>query len=309
MGLEEYGTQSGRQRKGVDGREADGDGHRDTKLLVEYAGRTGHERYRDKHQHHHQGNRDKRSGNLVHGVDGGAARRLVALVELGVHGLDHHDGIVDHNRDRKHQSRQGDEVDGEAYDIEHKECTYQRHRDGDGRDDGGAEVLQEYVCHQEHEHKCLDERAYHVVDRRVEEFVVVHRYLVAKTLGQLGLHALYLGEHVVDDLGGVGAGGLEHHRHRRGVAVGLVVEAVGHAAQLKLGHILEAQHLAVGGRAHHDLAKLLGGGEAAAVSHRVLERLVALLAECAGRGLDVLLAQGGSHVGGHQSVLRHHLGL
>ena len=60
--------------------------------------------------------------------------------------------------------RQGDKVDGEANYAQHGECTNQSHRNGDGRDEGGAEVLQEDVYHEEHEHEGFDQGAQHVVN-------------------------------------------------------------------------------------------------------------------------------------------------
>ncbi len=53
-----------------------------------------------------------------------------------MHSLDHHDGVVDHDGDCKHQGRQGDEVDGEPDELHREECTHKGYRDGDGRDDG-----------------------------------------------------------------------------------------------------------------------------------------------------------------------------
>ncbi len=235
--------------------------------------------------------------------------RLVALVELGMHGLDHHNGVVDHNRDRKHESREGDEVDREADKVEHEECTDKGHRDGDGRDDGRADILQEDVHHKEHKDECLDKRLDHSVDRRIEEVVVVHRDFECTALGQIGFQTIYKRYTVVDNLGSVGAGSLEHHRHRRHLAVVLVRETVGHTAELDIGHVFEVEHLAVGAGADNDVAELLGLGQTAAVAHGVLERLVALLAECTGSGLDVLLGKRCRDVGRHQVILGHHVGL
>ena len=47
--------------------------------------------------------------------------------------LDHHNRVIDHNRYGEHQSRQGDEIDGEADQAHAEECTDQ----GDGYRDGG----------------------------------------------------------------------------------------------------------------------------------------------------------------------------
>ena len=67
--LEEYGTEGGREGKGVYGRETDGDCHGKTELLIKYARGTRHERYRDEHQHHYQSDGYKGRGDFVHGVD------------------------------------------------------------------------------------------------------------------------------------------------------------------------------------------------------------------------------------------------
>ena len=219
MRLEEQGAQCGRQGQGVYGGEADGDGHGQTELLVEDTGGAGHERHGDEHQHHYQGDGNQRTGNFVHGIDGGATRGGVALVQLGVDGFNHHNGVVDYNRDGQYQSGKSDEVDGEADDAQHGECTNQGHRDGDGRDEGGAEVLQEDVYHKEYEHECFDEGADYVVDGGEKELVVVHRHIVFEAFGQVGFQFFNHCQAVVDNLGGVGARGLEHDGHGRYVAV------------------------------------------------------------------------------------------
>ena len=71
--------------------------------------------------------------------------------------LDHHNGVVDHNRNRQHESRQGDEVEREADELQHEECADQGHRDGDGGDEGRADIAEEDINHEEHEDERLDE--------------------------------------------------------------------------------------------------------------------------------------------------------
>ena len=70
--------------------------------------------------------------------------------------------------------RKSEEVDGEPDDIEGEECTNQGHRNGDGGDKRGAEVLEEEEHHEEHEHKGFDERLYHFMNRGEKEVVDVH---------------------------------------------------------------------------------------------------------------------------------------
>ena len=81
-----------------------------------------------------------------------------------MHRLDHHYGVVDHNRDGEHESRKGDKVDGEADELHHEERTDKCHRYGDGGNDGGAEVLKEDINHEEHEHERFEQRLEHLMD-------------------------------------------------------------------------------------------------------------------------------------------------
>ena len=176
MSLEEHGAECGGERQRVEGRDTDGDGHGQTELAIEHTRGAAHERHRDKHEHHDKRNRDDGTADLAHSVDRGLARALVAHIELGVHGLDHDYGVVDHNRNRKHQSREGDKVDGEPDEVHEEECAHKSHRDGDGGNDGGADILKEHVNYEEHKYERLDESLDNLVDRGVKEVVVVHRH-------------------------------------------------------------------------------------------------------------------------------------
>ena len=103
--FQEHGTKSRRERQGVDSRDDDAHSHGHTELTVEGTTRATHERYRDEHGSHDKRDGDDGAGDLVHGVDGGSERVVVTLVELGVNGLDDHDGIIDHDGDSQQQRR------------------------------------------------------------------------------------------------------------------------------------------------------------------------------------------------------------
>ena len=79
-------------------------------------------------------------------------------------GLDHHNGVVDYNGDCEHECRQGDEVEREAYELKYEEGTHKCHRNGDGRDESGAEVVQEQINYKEYQNKGLDKGVYHILD-------------------------------------------------------------------------------------------------------------------------------------------------
>ena len=103
--FQEDGTKSRRQRQGVQCRDEDGNGHRHTELTIERTAGATDERHGDEHRCHHKGDGDDGARDFVHGIDGCSEGALIALVELRVHGLDHHDGIVHHNSNSQEQGR------------------------------------------------------------------------------------------------------------------------------------------------------------------------------------------------------------
>ena len=93
------------------------------------------------------------------------------------------------------------------------------------------------------------------------------------------------------------------------MSVDVVLEAVGESSELHVGHILQAEDLAVACGAENDVVELIGVLQAPLVFKHILEALVALFAKLAGSCLDVLLGESGGDVGRHQFILRHHLRL
>ena len=106
MRFQEDGAKRGRKGKGVDGRDDDRHGHRYTELAIERSRRATDKRYGDKHAGHNQRNGDNGTRNLVHGVDGGHLRTLITHIQLGVYGLNHHNGIVYHDGNGQQQGRE-----------------------------------------------------------------------------------------------------------------------------------------------------------------------------------------------------------
>ena len=138
------GTERGAQREGVDGAEDCGNRDGDGELLEECAGDAGDEDGGDEDRQEDQGGGDDGAGNLPHGNDGGFLW-ILAVLNVANDVLDHHDGVIDHDSDDKDESEEGELVDGEAQHLEHGESADEGDRDSEGRDNGGPEVLQEYV--------------------------------------------------------------------------------------------------------------------------------------------------------------------
>ena len=134
--LQQDSTKSRRKGQGVKSRDDNRDGHGDTELTVERTRRTTHERHGDEHRCHNEGDGDDGARNLVHGVDRCQSCRLVSKVELGMDSLHNHDGIIDHNGNGKHKGGKCQQVEREAEHVEEEECTDQRHRNGNQRNEG-----------------------------------------------------------------------------------------------------------------------------------------------------------------------------
>ena len=126
---------------------------------------------------------------------------------------------------------------------------------------------------------------------------------------QFGLQFVEQGVDVVHDLRGVRTGRLEDHRADARMAVGVTFVSVGFAAQFDVGDVLQTQERAVGLREQHDFTELFGRLVASAVFHRVLERVLGVLAQRTGRRLDVLFGQRRRHVRRDELVLGHYVGL
>ena len=167
----DHGAEGGAEREGVDARDADGRGHRYAELGVEDARRAAHECHGDEHGHEDDGTRDDGHRHVAHRILRGLVWRLVADVELRLHGLDDDDRVVHHRTDGQHEGEQRQDVDTEAEHRQAGEGADQRHHDRDRGDDGALEVLQEEVNHQDDEQNGDDERLHHVIDRGVEEVV------------------------------------------------------------------------------------------------------------------------------------------
>ena len=206
-------------------------------------------------------------------------------------GLYNHDGVIHHDGDGKQQCREHEQVDGEAENPEEEERTEKGHRHRNHRDERGAEVLKEDIHHDEDKQQGDEEREQHFLDRCEEELrhVVVQLVCHARREGLCLLLKLSL--HVFCNLCGVGAGNLLHHTHDRRLSVVFHRHAVHQSAELHLRHVLQTQRLAVLVAADDDVLVFFGCLQTSLVSHGVFVRHVALLAELARCGLDVLLCQ------------------
>ena len=102
------------------------------------------------------------------------------LLDVVLHDLDDHDGVVHHQADGQHQAEERQRVDGEAEQREQRERADQRHRHRQQRDERRAPALQEDEHHDDDEHDGLDQSVLDFLhalghrQRRVERDHVIH---------------------------------------------------------------------------------------------------------------------------------------
>ena len=105
MGCHDEGTESRTERQGIDGGDTYCHRHGQTELGIERTGGAAHEAHGDEHCHKHQRGGNDGCRDAAHGIDGCLVGRLITFVELGLHCLDHHNGIVHHSTDNQHQGK------------------------------------------------------------------------------------------------------------------------------------------------------------------------------------------------------------
>ena len=139
---EEKGRKGRRQRQRVKCRNGDRERNGQRELAVENAGGSGEERHRHEHRDQHERRGDHGAGDLAHGARSGRVRVGVLHVNMSLHVLDDHDGIVDHQARGQRNAEQRERVDGESEQLDERECPDQRDRDGDRGNNGGAPIEQ-----------------------------------------------------------------------------------------------------------------------------------------------------------------------
>ncbi|KAF5044627.1 hypothetical protein DSECCO2_489720 [anaerobic digester metagenome] len=173
-GFEQGGAQGRGQDEGHQDREDHGRDHGDGELAVDDARGAAEEGHGHEHGRQDQGDADQGAGDLGHGQVGRVAGREAVLVHDALDVLDHDDGVVHQQADGQDHGEHGQGVDGVAESRQHAEGAEQDHGHGDGRDEGGPEVLQEEVHDQEDQDHGFKQRADHLLDgdahegRRVE---------------------------------------------------------------------------------------------------------------------------------------------
>ena len=255
--LEQGRRQGRRQGQSHQHRQQHGGDDGDGELPVDDPGGAPEEGHGHEDRREHQGDADDGAGDLVHGL----ARRLPGREPILVHDprdvFHHHDGIVHQQANGQHHGEERQGIDAIAKGRQNAKGAEQHHGHGDGRDQGGAEVLQEEVHDQEHQDHRLDESGHHLTDRDAHEGRGVVGVNGLHARGKIGGQVSHLAFHRVGGLQGIGPGGQADRHAGSGLAQVAAIAAIALAAQGDAGQVAEVNRGPILLGAQADGAELL----------------------------------------------------
>ena len=91
--------------------------------------------------------------------------------------LDDDYGIVYYKRNSKHHRRKCQQVHTEANQFQYKESSHQRHRNGNGRNQCRAHILQEDIHHDKHQNKRFNQGFDYFMNRGKQKVISILGYI------------------------------------------------------------------------------------------------------------------------------------
>ena len=218
--------------------------------------------------------------------------------------FDDHDGVVHEQADGQRHAEHGQGIDRKSERGEDPERAQQHHRDGDGRDQRGARVLQEHEHHEEYQYDRLDQRLDHFEDRSPDERSRVERIDHLEAAGEERLQPVDRGVNGVDGIERVLPRREPDGHAGRRLAVVFRVARVTFGIERDARDVADAHLRAVGVDAQQDIAELLRRGQARRPDDARADRLARGSRKSADRAdgnLHVLRTDGGDHVAGGEA--------
>ncbi len=229
-----------------------------------------------------------------------AARGRQAALDVIFHRLDDHDGVIDHNADRQHQTEQRKIVQAETRHRHGGECADNRHGHGNQRNDRRPPTLQEYEHDDRHQNDRVAQRLEHLVDRFANEGGRIVANCIGDAVGKIARKLHHFCLHPIGGIQCVGIGQLKHGQAHRGIAIETAGDIVAAGPHFHVADILNANHPAIGQRAHHNVFEFIRVQQSPLDRERNLLHLPIdsrRLADLTQRHIHVLLTDGGDHVG------------
>ena len=208
-----------------------------------------------------------------------------------LHGLDYDDRVVHHNADGEDEAEKRKSVDGESQHGKEHEGAHQRNRNGEERDQGGAEALEKNENHEDHQGERLEEGNDDFPDSFADGFRGIERRHVVEAFGEFFLE----GVHQLTRFGhggqGVGSRPLIDGNNGRRFSVEAAFQVVGLGPEFYPRNVLDADKGTIRRCANDDVFEILEGVEASLGANGVGEFLAGghrLCAYLAGRVDGVL---------------------
>ena len=219
--------------------------------------------------------------------------------------FNHHNGIVHYDGNGKHHSREGEQVDWEANNVERKESTNQCYGDSNRWDNGASHILQEDIHHNKHEDKCLDKGLNNLVDRGKEEVVDVLCHGNLHTLGQCLLCFVEQLFAVLNNFSSIWSCHLRYHTGNSLMAIYLTCKRVSHTTQLYACYILQTDNRTIVVGLDNNVLELGNLTQTTFVAQGVLESLVFAFTNITWSSFNILFSQNTANVSRHQVVFSH----
>ena len=308
-GFEDGGTQRWGEDQRHQHRQGHGRGNGNRELAIDYPSGATEEGHGHEHRRQHQTDTYQRTLDLGHGFTGGFDWRQTILGHHPFDVLHHHDGIVHQQTDGQHHGEHGQDVDTEAERREHPEGAQQHHRHRQGGNQRGAEVLQEQIHHQEHQHNGFHQRVHHPGDRLGYHRRGLERIDHLHPFREEGPQVL---DGLLDCLGGfqrVGPGGQLNGHTRGRLAVIQGAERGVLRTQFNPCDIAQAHLRAIAVDLHQDIAELFRGLEAGLADNGRVQLLTGYrrgTAQLAAGYLHVLRGNGVTHIHRGQLITVEH---
>ena len=231
--------------------------------------------------------------------------RHVSGFQFRLYRFYHHNGIIHHRTDSKHECKERQQVDGKTGYSHKCKRTDDGHKDGNGRNQSSLPVLQEEVNHQDHQDDSQYQGKNHLFDRSIEEIVHRHHRVYHQTLRHGFTRFFYQGINIVHYLGRIGTGNLEnHHFHSRMPVCGRFI-TIRFNAQFDVGNVFQTKHFPIRQCLNNHLAEFLGCLLTSGILHDVFVGRTRTFTERTGSRLDVLFGKHANHIRRHQMVVCH----
>ena len=153
-------------------------------MCIERARCTAHEAHGDEYRHKDNGGGHQCRRQTAHGINSSIIGGGISLFKTSLHSLYHNDTVIHNSTNDKYKGKEGKKVKAESYDIQEGKGAYERHDDGQGGYEGGANVVEEEIYHQHYQQDSHNQSLHYIGNGGVEEVLGTRHVGQYHSLGQ-----------------------------------------------------------------------------------------------------------------------------